>query len=580
MNSFETKLEKIIPLDNIQNIKSGKEWIRISFQIKEIVGNENYKKARFDKDNLKIHLLEMLDERKLLTFDQTARVIEKYFSKVYSKDKLEYVSAGDLEINYDSEEFYKLRGEPVEICWHPSVVSEKKQALLKYDEYDRLIKSLKDDSSSQRVVNSTVNFDFQEVVKKAVEKRASDIHILYGEKFYHISFKINGKLEEQKDYKMNVEAGREFVKNIKILASEFTKGEFQADVHMVSQDAIVKMPNISNGMGVDVRLVFIPCGRMNDIAMTARILQKVDLSSDGLIQSGYDESFVSQIQLVTKRQNGIMITSGITGSGKSTLNSNVIANEIDESKRVYTVEDPVEYFIPNPNVTQHQIFIPKDQNKKMGFNEYVKSLKRADPDVLVIGEMRKDPELIEAIFEMAEAGQLVFTTVHITSAFSIYGSMEQVFNVSPYISVPVILFSINQVLVDRLCPYCKEEDVDMLNRVRIEKIQNNLPYKYTNSLTSLMEDVKNKNITLYKKGKGCQKCENKGYLGRIPIYEYFMPNVEFIEWLLKDGVLPSRFAIEEKACEMKIGENKLDIFCKRLKDGTIDASERTLNKIL
>lgn len=577
---FEKKLDSIRPLRDINTIRPGKEWGQVAIYIKDyIVGREKYRQASEAKDQLDVHIIEMLDKRGFVSYDETARVIQKVFSQVYSEEKLELCNFNDIKyVTEDDHIQYMYKDEKVEICWCPSVEQSMKQVLLRYDDFQRMQKQVNVYSKKTSCAISSSNFDFQQIIENAYNKQASDVHITYTQDTYNVIFRINGVLEEQKEYYMKPETGLEFIKKMKIDAAHFTKGEFNADIHYKAQDAKIEYPSIGLD-GVDVRLAFIPDGKMGNISAVARILKRQKLGSESFLSMGYYEDLEERILMVSKKQNGLIISSGITGSGKSTFISNVVAS-IDHNKKVSTVEDPIEYMIDKPNVTQHQVYIPREKDKKLGFLEYAKAFKRADPNVVFIGEMRNDPELVKAIMEMAEAGQLVLTTVHITSAFSIYGSLEEVFNVKRMVSVPTILFSINQVLVDQLCPHCKEEDKNGINMKRIEKVENDLPYKYTASLTKLKEDFKAGVLKLYVKGKGCEKCNHKGYSGRLPIYEYFTPNIRFIDWVLEHETMPSRWQIEEKACKDKLGVNKLDTFCRRLSSGDIDASESVIFKIL
>jgi len=579
-NTFEEKLEKIQPIMNKNMISPGKEWVKVAYFIKkDFLGITDYNQARREKDTLNIHIVEMLNQGGYLEYEQTQNIIYKLFSKVFGDDLI-IGSVNKITLDSHNNGTYKYYGETVNVCFCPSIECSSKQVLLKFDEYKKLEKNARHQLKGGSLKDSGANFSFKDVVAKAVEKKASDVHIMYGEKFYNISFVISDKLENQREFTMTTEAGLDFVQQLKNDASKTTRGGFNADECLIGQDARIEYDNIGLD-GVSARLSFIPDGvSLKKEAVTARILKKTNTSVESFKALGYCENFEEKVKTVSKKQNGLVISSGITGSGKSTLISTILANEIPLDKRVYSIEDPIEYVIPNLNVTQHQIYTPKDEKKAMGFARYAKQLKRSAPKVVNIGEMRKDPELTESIMEMAEAGQLVFTTVHISSAFSIYQSLEQVFKIDTKLSVPIILFSVNQVLVDKLCPHCKIKDKKMTNISRLRRKKDDTAYAYTAPLEKLLEDANSEEFETYVKGEGCEKCNHKGYLGMVPIYEYFSPTVRFKEWVMDFEKFPNRYQIEQKVCDMRIGVNKLDTFCKRLRDGLVDASENVVNAIL
>jgi len=587
--NIEEKLKNIVPIRNLADIKAGKEWNNVAFIIKDkIIGRADYRKASEQKDALNIHIVEAMNNLGILGYEDIKQVILKVFSNVFPSNKLLEASSDDISYTVDKGilKFFHNE-EEVEICWCPSIEENKRQILLSYDEHNRLKRISENATFIENPISNIGNkFTLEDIVKDALQREASDIHIANSAEFYNVFFRIYGRLELQSQYSMTLETGLDFINVVKQLTSKFTKGGFEADVNIEVQDGKIEYPNIGLD-GVDVRLVFIPDGKLKHMSVTARILKREHLEKADFEKNGYYPDLVEKIEIVGKRQNGLVVSSGITGSGKSTFISNIITN-IDANRRVFTIEDPIEYFIPNSNVTQHQVYERKaSKNKdeptyKVGFKEYTKGLKRADPDVVSIGEMRNDPELIQSIFEMSEAGQLVFTTVHITTAFAIYDSMKDIFKVAPEVSVPLILFSINQVLVDKLCNNCKEEDTENENIQRLLAIKDNLPYHYKVPLTALEEEsqLDDGSLKLYKKGKGCSHCSGKGYVGRLPIYEYFFPNVEFKEWILEQSKFPSRFKIEQEACIKKIGVNKLDTFCRRLREGSIDASDSVIYKIM
>lgn len=572
------KIAALRPFETEDIKRAGKGWSEIAKIItgNNIISYENYKQASEQKNILKKHIVEMFDQMDFLSYVKTAKIIHILYSEILRNNGLFQDSLSSVVIKKNEDEIVKCyyNESEVVLCWIPDIQEKQSQLIVGYQEYLRYIEILENMDSEDDVSHfqtKGVEFEFEDVVRKANSLNVSDIHITYSAQFYNIFFKIFGRLEKQTEYIMNIDSGLEFVKKVQLACAEKTKGKFKADEHNYAQDGRIEFENVGNE-GVDVRLSIIPGGRLEHFCITARVLKREKLEKTDFKTMGYYSDAIEIMQTVSKRQNGLLLASGVTGSGKSTLIANIITL-IDKRKRVYTIEDPIEYTILNQNVTQHQVYEP-ETGAKMGFKEYASALKRADPDVVSIGEMRKDKELVESIMEMSEAGQLVMSTVHVSSAFSIYSALEQIFNVSSRISVPLILFTINQVLVDKLCSCCKEEDFKKTNIYKLQKMSGEMPYGNLKSLEKLTSFPKT-----YIKGRGCEKCFN-GIEGRTPIYEYMYPNVEMIEWLATEKELPSRFSIEKRACEKGIGVNKLDVYVRRLIDGDVDASDEVLYKLL
>ena len=571
---YSRAITNITPLQK-KDVIIGKEWGSVLRVIRDdIIGAKKYQKLSEQKNKLNKHIIEMLDELDLLSYYRVSKLIHILFSDILPSDMFIHANFSDIKIKSKGNINYcTYVDKVVDVCWLPSLSSQKPQALVSYLEYKKIIALLKSKSSSKVSDN---DFDFEDIIKSALKENVSDIHITFSEEYYYVSFKIDGRLVKQEDYLLNTEAGLSLIERIKILASGATKGKFSSDEHFKAQDARIEFPHIGEN-GVDVRVMFIPDGKLKNMGMTARLLKKEILSEPNFSRMGYDETFIERVTRVSKKQNGLMIASGITGSGKSMLMANIIAG-MDNSKRIYTIEDPIEYIISSYNITQHQIFEPKEEHMKMGFSEYTKALKRGDPDVVNIGEMRNDEELVRSIMEMSEAGQLVLTTVHISSAYSIYSRLEQIFNVDTKISIPLILFSVNQILVGKLCERCKIEDKNGVENIKkLKEVEGEIPFGNKENLHALFED--REIDKLYLRGKGCEYCLN-GISGRVPLYEYFSPNVEFMEWLSSFDELPLRFTIENKVKELDIGSSKLETYVKKLRDGVVDTDDETLIKLL
>lgn len=566
-----------------QNI-TGKEWLEMRNEIRKRIGREQFAVAETKRQEVSMHLLEVLHQQNVLKQNDFRDMCFDYYKPILS-DVTKGVLKNIVMRNNSEYAFMDEKGElreNIAPCWIPTRQEERLQVILPYGDYKRISSgSLSCNVSYDKKEDAKYALTFKQVVTHAFSLGASDIHVTYSVGWYSIFFRIDGVLVYMNQYTMKEIAGQEFVKAVKIEASEHTRGEFNSDQHNMAQDARLEYESIGTH-GVDCRLAFIPSGDLKNQALVARLLERKTIETPNFKAMGYSDSFITILKQVTKQRGGLCAISGVTGSGKSTLQANLLIG-VEESKRIFTLEDPIELLLAAKNITQHQIYIPpkedKDaQAKKMGYLEYVMSLKRADPDIVSVGEMRNDRALTKAVTEMSEAGQLVFTTLHITSAFSIYETLQEIFEVNRKISTPLILFSVNQVLVRRLCKHCRVVDPKGEKNVeRLREIKDNLKYAYKYPIEELIDDSVRPDLFL-RNENGCEECGGTGYAGRVPIYEYFYPDVEAREWMAKEE--PTRYAIEKYACGQRgIGKNKLQVMVELLLEGEIDTSEDVINKI-
>lgn len=429
---------------------------------------------------------------------------------------------------------------------------------------------------------STYEQLFEDIVKKAYYQKASDIHLIPKENAYYVYFRINGFFIEQNDLKLKLDDGDNLVTYMLRRCATETKGsQFNPDTRLVYQDARISLPEIGN---CDARLAFIPDGyTLRQMEVVIRILNKqTDLIigngsktiEDKLEKLGYFKDDIEILISLLSKNKGVCVISGVTNSGKSTL-VNILLSSI-KNKKVGSVEDPIEYYVYNNNFMQHQLFLSDDERLKMDFVDYIKAFKRADYDVIFIGEWRNHPGLTEAIIEQSFAGQLIFTTLHIANSFQIFESLKYMYNVSFEQLRAVLLLSWNQLLFPKLCDKCKEvinkiDEKDKNNiRKRIEisvVIDEKTKIKLENFLQKLHEK-------LYVRGKGCPHCGNTGYMGRQVVYDYFVPNYVFWEKL-------NNYTFAEvllKAEQHTKSKTKIDVFIELVKKGVLSIVDITGNE--
>lgn len=224
--------------------------------------------------------------------------------------------------------------------------------------------------------------------------------------------------------------------------------------------------------------------------LVIRILYKNEKIAD-LKSLGFLKEDRKNIEKMLKKPNGLILISGPTGSGKSTTLYSMLQYINNKEKNIITIEEPVEYTIDGIN----QVNV--DYKRELTFLKGLKSILRQDPDIIMVGEIR-DEETAKVAVRASITGHLVLSTLHTNGALeSIIRLLDM--KIEPYILSDALRGIISQRLVRKICPYCKEAYI---------------PSTEEKKFLNLKEE-----FLLYK-GKGCHKCNNTGYIGRIVLYEY------------------------------------------------------------
>jgi type II secretion system protein E len=328
-----------------------------------------------------------------------------------------------------------------------------------------------------------------EFLVEASNERASDIHIEHDEGGIRVRYRIDGLLQEQKLPPEINRFANAMVSRLKIMA------RLNIAEKRLPQDGRIKMR--VQGREVDVRVSIIPMIHGESIVM--RLLDKsrmvFSLKNIGFL-ADIDRRFRKLIDL----PHGIVIVTGPTGSGKSTTLYSALNEVKDETLKIITVEDPVEY--QQPGISQIQT------HAKIGltFAHALRSILRHDPDVILIGEMR-DMETAEAAIQASLTGHLVFSTLHTNDAPSAFTRMIDM-GVEPFLVATTVEGIMAQRLVRTICPECKTSYMPT---------EEELPIDFP------MKDEHGAMRTLHK-GTGCRSCRQSGYRGRTGIHELLVAN--------------------------------------------------------
>jgi type IV pilus assembly protein PilB len=317
------------------------------------------------------------------------------------------------------------------------------------------------------------------LINDAISTGASDLHIEPEDQAVRIRHRVDGVLIPSDTIPKDLHPA--LISRIKVL------GGMDITEQRMPQDG--RISQMVNGRRVDLRIATFPTTFGEKVAI--RILEKEKLVR-GLADLGFTKKNYAMFRDILSKSRGIVLVTGPTGSGKTTTLYSALAYLSSTEKNILTVEDPVEYQIPSIRQTQIR--------PKAGFTfaTAIRSLLRQDPDVIMIGEIR-DPETAQLALRAALSGILVFSTLHTQdSAGAVPRLMDM--GLEPYLLASGIVGVIAQRLMRAICPDCKATvtyPAEVLAKV------------------GLKPDA---DLVFYR-GKGCTRCGNTGYRGRIGAFE-------------------------------------------------------------
>lgn len=328
------------------------------------------------------------------------------------------------------------------------------------------------------------------LLSRAVELRATDIHIEPVGSTYKIRFRIDGILHEMES--MDEIFYLATVSRIKLLSA------LDIAEKRLPQDG--KFSTKITSVFIDIRVSTIPMVKGESIVM--RLLYRERLTFD-IMQLGMEADHARMILDLISRPYGILLVTGPTGSGKTTTLYSMLTRLNNKERKIVTVEDPVEYQIDGIN----QIQIKADIG--LTFASALRSILRHDPDVIMVGEIR-DGETAEISIQSALTGHLVLSTLHTNdSPSSLFRLLEM--GMADYLLNASVTGVIAQRIIRKNCTRCSykhELSEDVKREFNLQEI-----YESHKGLL--------KGEAVFMKGKGCQACADTGYRGRIAIYECF-----------------------------------------------------------
>ena len=352
------------------------------------------------------------------------------------------------------------------------------------------------------------------ILSEAIDRGGSDVHIEPYEKTFRVRYRIDGVLYDVMQPPPRLRAA--LSSRIKIMA------ELDIAERRLPQDGRIKLK--IRGKPVDLRVSTLPTLFGEKIVM--RILDKSNLELD-LTKLGFEEGALEHFSEAINSPYGMVLVTGPTGSGKTTSLYSALStiNKVDVN--IMTVEDPVEYNLLGIN----QVHV-KDEIG-LSFAAALRSFLRQDPDIVMVGEIR-DFETAEIAVKAALTGHLVLSTLHTNDAPSTISRLLNM-GVEPFLVSASVLLILAQRLCRKICTNCKEEE--------------NIPAPALVKIGLTEEEAGNAKCF---KGKGCSKCNDTGYKGRIALYEV-MPISDEIRELILEGASSS----EIKSSAVRLGMKTL-----------------------
>lgn len=334
------------------------------------------------------------------------------------------------------------------------------------------------------------------IVLQAIREGASDIHIEPEKRGVRIRYRVDGVLNEIMQVPKHIQAP--LISRFKILA------DLNIAERRVPQDG--RIPIRHEGKEYDLRVNCCPTQFGEKIVM--RILDKSNVLLP-LEKLGFHPDVMSIMDELIIQPNGLLLTVGPTGSGKTTTLYSILNKINTPDKNIMTVEDPVEYVLPGIS----QVHVQKKAG--MTFAAALRAFLRQDPDVIMVGEIR-DLETAQIAIEASLTGHLVLSTLHTNSAPEAVMRLADM-GIETFLLAATMSGVVAQRLARRICVNCKEP-----YEVQAETLR-----KFGFPVTNPREMV-----TLYR-GRGCETCRGKGYKGRLGLYEMLKMNEELRELVVR-----------------------------------------------
>jgi len=463
---------------------------RLDVQVVNLISKsvaENAKAIAFERKDgtVSIGMLDPRDMSAIQTIDFLAQA-NNFSPRYYIVSSASY--------NYAVKKYGEIGKEvatALEVAKEKFEVKPKEEAMKKEEKLEEIIKG----APVSRIVSV--------IMRHAVEGGASDVHIEpFGEET-RVRYRVDGVLRTS--LRLPKYIHNSVISRIKVLAN------LKLDETRVPQDGRIRETIADRA--IDFRVSTLPLQDVEKVVL--RILDTAK-GVPLLTQLGFRPQYVSMIEKEIHKPHGMLLITGPTGSGKSTTLFTILNMINDEMVNISTLEDPVEYTIKGVNQAQVR--------PEVGFNfaSGLRSLLRQDPNVIMVGEIR-DGETGELAVHAALTGHLIFSTLHTNDALGIVPRLMDM-HIEPFLLAATINMAIAQRLARKICERCKGQttlspQVEASVRAELERI----PEAYRSHI-----DLKAPRLTVFK-GRGCLRCGDSGYSGRVACAEIMSFNDELKE---------------------------------------------------
>jgi type II secretory ATPase GspE/PulE/Tfp pilus assembly ATPase PilB-like protein len=360
------------------------------------------------------------------------------------------------------------------------------------------------ETSIIKIVDTIINYAYQ--------NRASDVHIEPTEKLTRVRFRIDGIMHDIVTLPLDLH--QQIVTRIKVLS------KLRTDEHQAPQDGKIRFPLEDDDL--DIRVSIVPITEGEKIVM--RLLSEISRSFS-ITDLGLSSTAMKKVQWAYQKPHGMILSTGPTGSGKTTTLYAILKPLNQKEVNIMTIEDPVEYDIERVNQIQ------VNTKTKLTFASGLRSIVRQDPDIILVGEIRDDVTADISV-NAAMTGHLVLSTLHTNDAATAFPRLLDL-GVEPFLVASTVNLIVAQRLVRTICDNCR---ISVEHKVSKRKKQS-LTEKYLNKL----------NIKRIYKGKGCNVCHFTGYNGRVGIFEVMVVDDEIRNAITQrqDASVIQKIAVED-----------------------------------
>jgi len=346
------------------------------------------------------------------------------------------------------------------------------------------------------------------ILRQAVDGGASDIHIEPTTEDLRVRYRLDGLLYSSLVLPKKVHPA--IVARIKILS------RLKIDETRLPQDG--RFSTTISNKKVDFRVAVMPTTLGEKVVL--RVLDP-SVGLEKLEDLGLTDRNLEMIQDVIKQPYGMILVTGPTGSGKTTTLYTTLRLLNKEAVNIVTLEDPVEYFMEGINQSQ------VNPDIKFTFANGLRQILRQDPDIIMVGEIR-DEETANLAIHAALTGHLVLSTLHTTSAVGVVPRLIDM-GIKPFLISPTLSIAVSQRLIRELCPHCKKK-IKLVGDSRkyvLETIKGLPPIA--------RKRVKVPDPLIAYKPSSCKKCDEKGYIGRLGIFEVLEMSDELSQIIVQDA---------------------------------------------